>query len=46
MFVTINAAYGAQFCGNGCYEEFEWRKTLSILGKEYYLKGESGNIKK
>ncbi len=25
-------------CSQGCYEEFEWRRTLAILGKEYYHK--------
>ncbi len=25
-------------CGRKCYEEFEWRRTLSILGKDYYPK--------
>lgn len=23
-------------CSQACWNEFEWRQTLSILGKEYY----------
>ena len=23
-------------CGKDCHEEWEWRNTLAILGKEYY----------
>lgn len=23
-------------CNKECYQEWEWRKTLAILGKEYY----------
>lgn len=26
----------APCCGKTCFDEFEWRRTLSILGKEYY----------
>lgn len=25
----------ANCCGKKCYEEWEWRRTLAILGKEY-----------
>jgi hypothetical protein len=26
----------AKCCDKECYEEWEWRKTLAILGKAYY----------
>lgn len=28
----------ASCCGKICYEEWEWREVLAILGKEYYPK--------
>ena len=30
----------ANCCGKECYKEWEWRKTLGILGKEYYKRPE------
>jgi len=26
----------ARCCGKECYREFEWRRTLAIMGKSYY----------
>lgn len=26
----------APTCGKACWNEFEWRRTLSTLGEEYY----------
>ncbi len=23
-------------CGSECYREFEWRRTLAVIGKDYY----------
>jgi len=31
----------AACCCKECYEEFDWRRTLSILGKDYYPKPET-----
>lgn len=33
-----HAGYGREIrcCGKDCHDEAEWRRTLSILGKEYY----------
>ena len=30
--------YGREIrcCGKECHDEAEWRRTLSIMGKEYY----------
>ncbi len=39
MLISIGAAYSAQFCGAECYDEFKWRETLSIMGKQYYPRG-------
>ncbi len=36
MLVCFSAPYAARFCGRACYKEFNWRTTLSIMGKEYY----------
>jgi len=30
--------YDGRVCSLDCYKELEWRKTLSIMGKEYYRK--------
>lgn len=38
MFVAINAAYGAKYCNQECCDEYHWKETLSIMGKEYYPK--------
>jgi len=35
-FETDFMAYHARSCSRECYREFEWRKTLSIMGKDYY----------
>ena len=31
----------ARCCSSHCNEEFLWRQTLAILGKEYYAKPET-----
>jgi hypothetical protein len=33
-----SGAYGRtqRCCSKDCYEEFEWRNTLAIRGREYY----------
>jgi hypothetical protein len=31
-----NASYHARVCGKKCWHEWEWRRVLSVLGKEYY----------
>ena len=36
MLVSVQAPYKYQVCDEVCWEEFDWRETLSILGKEYY----------
>jgi len=37
LFVDIAqiGRFDGRFCSMECLKEFEWRKTLSILGKEY-----------
>jgi len=35
-FETIFRTYGGKVCSQECFEIIEWKKTLSILGKEYY----------
>lgn len=35
-FETTFSSYGGKVCGRECHELVEWKKTLSILGKEYY----------
>jgi len=42
MFIHANAPYGAKVCNAQCFEELEWRTTLSIMGKEYYPKAQKG----
>ncbi len=34
-------AYGreSRCCGKDCHEEWEWRRTLAIMGKKYFGKG-------
>lgn len=27
--------YEGRVCGTECYQEYQWRKTLSVLGKPY-----------
>ena len=39
MFVALSAPGWVEVCGKECYEELEWRWTLSTMGKEYYPKG-------
>lgn len=35
-FETNFQIYHGIVCGYPCFKELEWKKTLSILGKEYY----------
>lgn len=36
--IDYHGRYGRDVptCGIRCYDEFEWRRTLSILGKPYH----------
>lgn len=34
--ISANRWLGAMLCGTECIEEFKWRQTISIMGKEYY----------
>jgi len=38
MFVAIAqiGKFDGRFCSMECLKEFEWRKTLSIMGSEYH----------
>ena len=38
MFVAIakSGNFDGRFCSIECLREFEWRKTLSIMGEEYH----------
>lgn len=36
LFVALSSPGWVEVCNTGCYEELEWRKTLSTLGEEYY----------
>lgn len=33
--IEIGKLYGGKTCGRACFREFQWRETLSIMGKEY-----------
>ncbi len=33
---NLSAPGWGMYCGKECREEWNWRETLSILGKEYY----------
>lgn len=35
-FETTFSMYGGKACGYPCFKEIEWKKVLSIMGKEYY----------
>jgi len=35
-FLTRFKGYDGRVCSRECGEELEWRRTLSILGREYY----------
>jgi len=35
-YLNPNRYVGAMLCSPACSQEFEWRRTLAILGKEYY----------
>jgi hypothetical protein len=37
-FMTDFNYCGGYVCSPECKEEYEWRKTLFILGKDYYKK--------
>jgi len=34
-FETSFGLYGGVVCGSDCFNELEWIKTLSIMGREY-----------
>ena len=34
--------WGGEVCNRNCFKELEWRKCLSILGKEYKPDPKSG----
>ena len=38
--IKSNTYLGAMICSSECSEEFEWRRVLSIMGKDYYPKPE------
>ena len=40
-FETDYQIYRGIVCGKDCYHELEWRKVLSIMGKEYKPQSES-----
>jgi hypothetical protein len=35
--------FDGRFCSMDCLREFEWRRTLSLMGKEYYPKPNKEN---
>ena len=35
-FETQFRLYDGRFCSQECCDEYNWRKTLSIMGKAYY----------
>lgn len=35
-FETQFMPYDGRFCGQECCDEYNWRKTLAIMGKTYY----------
>lgn len=35
---AIRCSYGYRVCSLDCASEIEWRDTLSIMNKEYYLR--------
>lgn len=43
MLISVQAPYRYQVCNDQCWKEFEWRETLSILGKEYYPRNKDVN---
>jgi len=44
MLIKIADSYNGRFCSQECCNEFKWRETLSILGKEYYPKGDKNSV--
>lgn len=34
----INGFYDGRVCSKDCWEELDWRRVLSIMGKKYYKK--------
>jgi len=38
LFTNLAGAGSMEYCSMDCKDEFEWRRTLSLLGKEYYIK--------
>lgn len=42
MFVSVQALFEYQVCDSTCWKEFQWKRTLSIMGETYRpQKGES-----
>ncbi len=39
LFVALAAPGYVEVCDKDCQAEFEWRLTLSTMGKDYYQKG-------
>lgn len=35
-FSTDFQRFGGKVCSIECFNEFQWRKTLSMMGKSYY----------
>lgn len=42
QFETTFQSFGGEVCGRNCFEELQWRKILSNLGKEYYPDPKAG----
>jgi hypothetical protein len=36
MNAPLTGRWHNRTCSGRCFYEFEWRRTLSIMGKEYY----------
>lgn len=39
----VGGSYGGTVCSKGCYEEYEWRRVLSVMGTKYYPKPKSNS---
>jgi hypothetical protein len=37
-FLSDFRTYGGSCCSSSCKEEYEWRKTLYIMGEDYHKK--------
>ena len=36
-FETDFVSYHGEVCGRRCYQELDWKRFLSTIGKEYYV---------